>query len=165
MILPWQGLVLLAAAIAVSFGAWTFFLRGEVFAAIGVASVGAVALSAGIFGFAQTTYASLRLSPRLAAVVLGLPCPNPKAATLGYREPSLVFLVGTDLVMLDGPRDGARFLAGGSCRVALVEARYEGAFEAAAREAGLAPALVSRVAGFNINGGRRIDIGAYAVLR
>jgi hypothetical protein len=26
-----------------------------------------------------------------------LTCANPKVATLGYREPSLVFLVGTNL--------------------------------------------------------------------
>jgi len=44
-----------------------------------------------------------------------------------------------------------------------VERRFEPAFLQAAAAIGVAPVVRTRVAGFNINGGRRLDIGAYVV--
>ena len=40
---------------------------------------------------------------------------------------------------------------------------WQEAFEAEAVRGAHAPALVTRVTGFNINGGRRVDIGIYVV--
>ena len=91
-----------------------------------------------------------------------MPC-RAEVATLGYREPSLVFLVGTGLDMLESGAEAAAFLAGGPCRLAFVESRFEADFRSEAQRLGIAPALATRVAGFNINGGRRLDLGAYAV--
>ena len=71
-----------------------------------------------------------------------MPCPNPQVASLGYREPSLVFLVGTGLAL---PPDGAAarsFLEGGGCRLLFVEARerddFNAAWPVASRRAGAA---------------------------
>ena len=91
-----------------------------------------------------------------------MPC-KAEVATLGYREPSLVFLVGTRLEMLESGPEAAAFLAGGRCRVAFVESRFEADFRNEAARLGLAPALSTRVGGFNINGGRRLDLGVYSV--
>jgi hypothetical protein len=44
-----------------------------------------------------------------------------------------------------------------------VEGRFAAEFAAAAAAAGLAPNRVGTVSGFNINGGRRVDLSAYAV--
>ena len=64
-------------------------------------------LSIGVFGFAQLDLRSLKVSPRLAEVARNVPCANPQVATLGYREPSLVFLTGTDLDMLETGAEAA----------------------------------------------------------
>ena len=107
-----------------------------------------------------------RLSPRLSEasqrVAKRLPeCARLEPATAGgYNEPSLVFLAGTSLLMIDGA-SAATFIEAHPCRIAFVEARDEGAFRAA-----LAPtsqiALYERVQGINLNGGRRLDIAVYA---
>ena len=46
-------------------------------------------------------------------------------------------------------------------RAFFVERRFEPEFRATSASLDLVPQLVTRVAGFNINGGRRLDIGAY----
>ncbi len=54
----------------------------------------------------------------------------------------------------------ADFLKAGSCRVAFVESRDESAFKASL---GDLPdiAIVTRVGGVNLNGGRKLDIAVY----
>jgi len=96
-------------------------------------------------------------------------------ASLGYREPSFVFLIGTDLAMLGTGTEAVEFLKGpkspngegprpgDGCRLVYVEGRFAAEFAAAAAAAGLVPNRVGTVSGFNINGGRRVDLSAYAV--
>jgi len=107
-----------------------------------------------------------RLSPRLSEasqrVGRQMPdCRSLEAATAGgFNEPSLVFLVGTGLRMIEGAR-AATFIEEQPCRLAFVEERDEAAFRAA-----LAPTsqitLYERVQGVNLNGGRTLDIAIYA---
>jgi hypothetical protein len=107
-----------------------------------------------------------RLAPRLSEaghrVARLLPeCSRLEVSTSGgYNEPSLVFLAGTGLRMIDGAT-AAQFIDAQPCRMAFVEARDEGAFRAA-----LAPTsqvtLYERVQGVNLNGGRSLDIAVYA---
>ena len=105
---------------------------------------------------------ALAVSPRLAAgaaAALGPGCPDPRYATAGDREPSLMFATDGALLMTDA--DGAaRFMDGGSCRVAFVAAAEDQPFKAAL---GPAPGieLASRVVGVAINGGHKLDIGIY----
>jgi 4-amino-4-deoxy-L-arabinose transferase-like glycosyltransferase len=155
---PVAALPILLAATAVSLAAWIAFNRGEVVGAALTGAVASVLLSLGVFGLAQPVLASLKLSPRLAEVVGRAACPNPVVATLGYREPSLVFLVGTGLDMLEQPAEAAAFLAEPGCRVALVDSRFEAAFRSAL---GREPGTLARIRGFNINGGRIVEIGAF----
>ena len=80
-------------------------------------------------------------------------------ATTGFREPSLVFLTQTALEMTDAA-EAADFLAAAPCRLAFVEARGEAAF--LARLGSRADVqLAGRRAGYNLNGGRALDIGIY----
>jgi hypothetical protein len=62
-----------------------------------------------------------------------------------------------------GPDEAADFLLGGHCRMLFVDSRYEEGFRREIERAGPPLALVARVRGFNINGGRRLEIAAYAV--
>ncbi len=95
----------------------------------------------------------LKVSPRLAAFRDALPCHDPQVASLGYREPSLVFLVGTKLDLLpDG--DAARaFLKQGGCRLLFVEGREREVFNTAWPVGRPAPPPLGEVVGFNLNTG------------
>jgi 4-amino-4-deoxy-L-arabinose transferase-like glycosyltransferase len=160
--LPYAALPLLLAASVVAALAWRAFVRGNVRESALHGVLASVALAIGVFGFAQPMLSSLKLSPRLARLASGMSCPEPRFASVGYREPSLVFLVGTRLELLGSGADAARFLSGGSCRMAFVEGRFEPDFQKEAAALGVRTGVPSRVRGFNINGGRMLDIGAYA---
>ena len=88
-------------------------------------------------------------------------CTDPAVITVGYREPSLVFLVGTDLAMGYDGVAAAAFLREPGCRVALIEQRVSQGF--AEGIAGLTPAprLATTIQGFNLNGGKRLSISVY----
>ena len=164
--IPMPALLLMAAAVALGLAAWLVFLRGEVTRAVLVGIAGAVVMNAAVFGLAQPVLQSLKLSPRLASLVRTAPCPDPAVATLGYREPSLVFLAGTGLDLVEKPAEAAAFLRGPGCRVAIVDDRFTSDLRDALLTAGETHLqLLGRVRGFNINGGRRVDIGVYRVPR
>ncbi|GGC71197.1 ArnT family glycosyltransferase [Chelatococcus reniformis] len=158
--IPYAALPVLALSTALAAAAWLAFRADGPWRAALLSIAAAAIFAVGLFGTAQRLLTALKLSPRLAAAVHGVPCPAPQTVTAGYREPSLVFLVGTDLAMADGA-GAADFLAHEGCRVALVTDREEPAFTARLRALGLSPALVTRVVGFNINGGKRLDVGVY----
>lgn len=157
------GMPFVVLSALVGLWAWRTFLKGAAIAASLTAVGAAMLLSIGVFGFVQPLLGALRLSPNLAAAARTLDCEAPAFATFGYREPSLVFLVGTDLEMVETGEAAAAFLAGGDCRMIFVDGRFRAAFEAGVAALPARPALVTRVRGFNINGGRLLDIGVYAV--
>jgi hypothetical protein len=161
--LPYRALPALAAASVVALYAWRLFVKDRVISSILVSLVSSVFLALGVFGFAQLDLRALKISPRLAEMAHNGTCPAPAVATLGYREPSLVFLTGTDLEMLESGPEAAAFLGRGGCRMVFVDQRFETAFRDEAERLGLEPSLSTRVIGFNINSGRRVEIGAYSV--
>lgn len=160
---PFAGLPLLLGACAVAALAWHAFARGLAERALALGIVASMLLSPAVFGLTQPVITALKVSPRLAAIRDGLSCPNPRVASLGYREPSFVFLIGTDLAMLGTGTEAVDFLKGEGCRLVYVEGRFAKSFAEAATAAGLAPNRVDTVSGFNINGGRAVDLSAYAV--
>ena len=104
-----------------------------------------------VLGVAQRALPALKVSPRLAALRDALPCRDPLVASLGYREPSLVFLIGTGLAL---PPDGAaarQFLEAGGCRLLFVEARDRDDFNAAWPVGRGVPAPLAEVDGFNLS--------------
>lgn len=159
-VVPWIGLALFAVALVAAVLAWRSYF-GSLF---GTSAMHAVAASLLVtLGAYEGTVPLLRavaISPRLAAAAAQAGCPPTGLATVGYREPSLVFLTRTDLEMTDGP-GAVTYLRGGACRIAFIERRQEESFLKAATEAGLQTKLLSRVAGLNLNGGRALDIGVY----
>ncbi|WP_407524538.1 ArnT family glycosyltransferase [Methylobacterium oryzisoli] len=161
--LPLAGLSLLVAATLVAAVGWRLFADGFSEQALAVAVLAGALLGPAVFGLTQPALASLKVSPRLAALRGAMPCAPSAVATLGYREPSLVFLTGTDLAMLDSGAEAAAFLAAGGCRLAYVEDRFAGPFAEAAAASGLQPRSLGRVTGFNINGGKPVGLTAYAV--
>ncbi|MFB0492178.1 4-amino-4-deoxy-L-arabinose transferase-like glycosyltransferase [Methylobacterium sp. OAE515] len=165
--IPWPALPLLAAACGVAALAWIAFARGPLAGAAERALVlGVLAsclLGPAVLGVAQRALPALKVSPRLASLRDRMPCTDPQVASLGYREPSLVFLVGTGLAL---PPDGAaarQFLEAGGCRLLFVEARDRDDFNAAWPVGRGVPAPLAEIEGFNLNTGRRVFVTAYAV--
>jgi len=161
--IPFAALPILAGASLVAAGAYVMFRRGQIWGGAAAGILASAVLALGVFGVGQTLLRSLKLSPRMAEVAKNVPCNDPAVASLGYREPSLIFLVGTDLELLESGREAAEFLRGGGCRVAFVERRFDDAFRKEAERQSIRPALSTRLSGFNINNGRHLEIGAYYV--
>ncbi len=81
------------------------------------------------------------------------PCPAPQLMTLGYHEPSLVFLAGTQTLKASDAAEAAIALQQDGCRIVLVDSTHEKAFLDAS--APLSPRLLGRVQGVTGHGGRQ----------
>ena len=159
---PYAATALLIVAVVPAFYAMRSLWSGAAMRAAALACLASCLVTTAAFRFALPGFEPIRLSPRLAAAAEALKCDDPLLATTVYREPSLVFLTRTDLVMTDG-RGAAAFLGGQGCRASFVESRAEEAFKAELAARNLAPRLATRIAGINMNGGRKLDIGVYVV--
>ena len=151
---------------ALGLGARRAAIGGAVAAAMVTSVAAAMVLTALVYQGALGTrsFSPFALSPRLAeawrdARLHSVLCASLAPATTGYREPSLVFLTETGLVMTDG-EGAARFLMGERCRIAFVEARDEAVF-LAKMPPGIFAIPVTRLQGVNLNGGKPMDIGLY----
>ncbi len=154
--LPGFALVLLVTVLVV-----TAFRRQDLEGALWRCVLASLILTASVYPFAIESLRSLKLSPRLAQAAQAI-CADPAVMTLGYREPSLVFLTGTNLAMAASGAEVAAFLKEPGCRVAFVEGRYADAFAAARAALPEQPRLVTTIHGFNLNGGRRLRIDVFA---
>lgn len=103
---------------------------------------------------------ALWISQRLAAIVQEQGCPASGVVSFPYQEPSLVFLVGTDIIY-EGPDKAAEVLKKGGCRLAFIDAKWKPFFEKRAQELDLKYGAVATVEGFTYNGGRPIAITVY----
>ncbi|WID96611.1 glycosyltransferase family 39 protein [Bosea vestrisii] len=159
--LPWLALPVLVLALFVAFRGFLAFRQGAFEGALWRGVIASLLLSVGVFGLASPSLRGLKLAPRLAEAVQAVACPNPQVITVGYREPSLVFLVGTDLRMGADGTMAAMFLREPGCRVALVESRFLDGFRQALATSGQAPRLLTTISGFNLNGGKRLDISVF----
>lgn len=82
-------------------------------------------------------------------------------ASVGYNEPSLIFMVGTN-TMLTGPQVAARHLVDADRGYALISNEYLADFDAAARSLGITPVEIRRVEGQNYSNGRNVILHLFA---
>ena len=82
------------------------------------------------------------------------------AASVGYQEPSLVFLAGTPTRLTDAA-GAAEFLAGGECRFAFIEARSERGFAQQAEALGLRYSPGPRIEAVNLSNGQTITMAVF----
>lgn len=159
---PWLALPLFTVALAVGVSVVTAFRREEIEGALWRCVIASLVLSLAVYPFAIESLRSLKTSPRLAEAVRAVGCADPAVMTLGYREPSLVFLTGTDLAMASSGAEVANFLNQPGCRIAFVEARFADPFQKALAGLPAKPRLVTTIDGFNLNGGKLLSIAVYA---
>jgi 4-amino-4-deoxy-L-arabinose transferase-like glycosyltransferase len=158
-------LLALPAAALFSAGVWLMLRDGAPARAALLAVLLAVPLQAVVLGGVLPGMTAPWISPRLAALVHqaapGLP--DERFGITGYHEPSLMFALGSEIRLLRGGEEAARFLAGEPGRLAAVSDREEARFRAEAAALGLVPQERGTVAGFNYSRGRRVAIVLYGV--
>lgn len=147
-----------------AFYSWRLIYAETPLKALPIACIAAIPFSWGVF-ISLPTVEALRMSPNLAASVKEImrndpSCKNPAIVTAGYREPSLVFLVGTQLQMQNG-EEAARFLKGDGCRIAFIAEKERENFERGIISNAFTPKLHKTITGFNKNGGRTMNIAVY----
>ena len=81
-------------------------------------------------------------------------------AAAGYHEPSLVFLLGSDVLLLDG-REAALFLAEAPGGLAIIEQRQQSVFLDTAKEINLMLKPPRQLTGINISKGQEVLIWLY----
>jgi 4-amino-4-deoxy-L-arabinose transferase-like glycosyltransferase len=150
------------AAGAIIFGlfAWQLFRVDGAERSLLRAMLASICIAFAAYGATFSDLPVLFPAVELADDVRQANCENPMVATAGYHEPSLVFLVGTDIVHTTGP-GAAEFLNAGGCRFAFVESHQERSFAQRAEALGLRYASGPRVEGINISGGRRVSIAVF----
>jgi 4-amino-4-deoxy-L-arabinose transferase-like glycosyltransferase len=123
-------------------------LRRIVFAAVSSAAFFAV-----LTVFVLPGLKPVWLSPQIAAAFeKAKPCPDSRLIAVGYQEPSLVFLAGTN-TLLAGPEDAAGALAADKCAVAVVDGRNVEAFTGALPGGQASVEEVATVRGVNYSKG------------
>jgi 4-amino-4-deoxy-L-arabinose transferase-like glycosyltransferase len=126
-----------------------------------LAYAGMVLVSVAVYMAGSPVLQSIRISDRLAQAMEKPECGDKHLAMLGYSEPSLVFLTRTDLLFLPA-QAMVSFLQQPGCRIAGVTGNQMRDFEAARLAAGLDLVPVEVVKGFNINGGKRLEVSIFA---
>ncbi len=159
---PVIGVVILLVAAAIGVVSARLFRLSTPASAV-VAGLAAIVAYCGAFGTILPGLQQTRLSERLvAAGHAAAACPSPQFASAGFEEPSLVFVGGTAIQLIDGER-AANFLAEGGCRVAFIENRQLPMFNSRSDDLGLAPQDRAVVTGYNINGGRRLEMHVFTL--
>jgi hypothetical protein len=150
----------LAAAIVFGLFAWWLYDVDGPERAFLRATAASILLAIGTYAVIVPSLEALFPSVALANVMRASKCDHPVAASVGYEEPSLVFLAGTATRLTDAA-GAADFLRQGGCRFAFVEARQERAFAHRAEAVGLRYDRGPRVDAINISGGRPITIAVF----
>jgi 4-amino-4-deoxy-L-arabinose transferase-like glycosyltransferase len=160
-------LPILAGAIVLSFLAWWRYQAEGAEPSLLRAIAAAVLVAIGAFGIVLPSLTPLFPSLLLARAQADAGCANPVSVSIGFQEPSLVFLAGTSTLLVATPAAGSQgvtpvdFLRQGGCRLAFVESEFEADFNKRVQEAGLHYVAGPRIDGFNINEGRWIHFVTY----
>jgi hypothetical protein len=150
----------LAGAVVCVLFAWQLFDDDGAEDAFVRATAASVLMAIGIYAVVVPALTPAFPSVALAEVLHDASCPHPVAASVGYEEPSLVFLTGTSTHFTDAA-GAADFLRQGGCRFAFIESRKERAFALRAEAIGLRYNAGPSVEAFNISIGHPITIAVY----
>jgi 4-amino-4-deoxy-L-arabinose transferase-like glycosyltransferase len=157
VLLAWP---LIGAAAVMGFLAWRLYEADRAEQGLLRAIGAAVLIGIAVFGLTIPALSPLFPSVTLARILRDSGCANPVAAAVGYHEPSLVFLAGTDTRLTD-TLEAAEFLRGGECRFAFIEARQERSFTQRADAISLRYTAGPRIDAINISIGKPITIAVF----
>lgn len=149
-----------AAAIVCGLMAWKSYTEEGAERALMRASAAVILIAIGVYGFIVPALGPLFPSATLARMLREASCPNPVAASVGYEEPSLVFLAGTK-TRFTNASGAVDFLRQGGCRFAFITTSQEREFVLRAEAAGLRYDRGPRFEEFNFSKGQPITIAVF----
>lgn len=146
---------------ALTIGALTFAARGRPVAALGYGAVLAVPFYALLFVSVAPRLDSLWLA-RTTAEMVSAHAGNKRGpiAVAGYSEPSIVFALGTNTMLIDG-KAAADALAEHRAALAVIEQREESAFLAEVRARGADVRPLAETSGLNYSRGQKTVLRLY----
>lgn len=150
----------LVSAVIISLFAWWLFEVDGVVVSFLRAAFAAILLYVGLFGATFPAIERLFPSRLVAQAIRWHGCEHPGIVSSGFVEPSLVFLLGTDVNFGSGSA-AADFLRHGECRFAIIEKSQERAFLNRADAIGLRYAPGPRFDGFNVSSGRPVSLAIF----
>jgi 4-amino-4-deoxy-L-arabinose transferase-like glycosyltransferase len=158
--MPWS-LVIAALALVAGFFAWP--RQGRLaLADVAVSTAAAGAALALAFTTIVPSLSQMWLSPRIAAAVDEYrSCDSTVLASVGFHEPSLVFLTSTGTLLVSADNAARHLLADPACALALVPADRTARFVARLSEAGKTAQALTRIDGINYSTGARLALTLY----
>ena len=126
------------------------------------ALVAAPLFTLAVIGWELPTAQPLWIAPRIEQALAVAGRADGKLGAVGFHEPSLMLLAGTDTAMLATGQDGAAALAAGQVSTLAVGNRDEDAFWSAARRLGFNPRAIATLSGFNYSRRNWVTLTVYA---
>lgn len=124
--------------------------------AVGAVVVLYATIYGGLFPKLTPIWLSQRLADTIQAAQIEAGCIDGGIGSVGYNEPSGVFLIGTDLALL-GPEEAAAWLNAEPCRLVAVSNEHDETFRAAVGNV----EAVDSVYGWRLNGGKWMTLTLY----
>ena len=122
------------------------------------AVMSSVFLYIAVCGFIFPNFLTIWISPRLTATISKISsCPDPAIASVGFNEPSLIFLTKTD-TLLTNVDQASIWIQEVGCKIAIVEEQYLARFQELNQNSGLEFESKAVVTGLNINGGDLLNL-------
>ncbi len=156
----WAVWPMLAIALVLMFTAARAFPRVGAEGAFLTAACGALVLYFAVYQLILPRIQPIWISDRIAAIIADSGCPVENVASFPYREPSLVFLAGTNIQYVD-PIKAADLLKKGGCALAFIGKPLDQVFVLRAKQIGLNYTPITKVEGLAYNGGRPVSITVY----
>jgi len=162
-ILAWPQIAAGAALILSQGAALLFFPRQKIASLIAL-TIGALIFLSVTFGVTIPNLRSVWMSREVTEAVAPVrPCAETQIISLGYHEPSLVFLAGTDTLMPFNSIDAANALKQNPCRVAVVDAKHRQEFLDAFSGDATQPQESGTIEGLNSGHGAQIAMTIYVL--
>jgi 4-amino-4-deoxy-L-arabinose transferase-like glycosyltransferase len=160
ILLPFYTLLALAGGIVGVFAYLALRFRQNITSVVAVV-ISAMLLQTAAFGGFFPQLRTIWISPKIEEVLQSIECRDPRLVTVGFNEPSLVFLTQTDLAMLSAQQAAQFMKIHETCSVAFIERTFVEDFTAEFEALGISPRLKTQVTGLNINGGDELTIGIW----
>lgn len=161
---PWAALLALAGTVGLSAFLWWMAAPVRLTQAL-LLSLGTALAFIGALHYAAPMLDRVWISNALVARATGAAnCEDPRIITIGYNEPSLVFLSRAD-VAITSPDEPASTLIETDCQLLVVDRRFEEKAVAEITSSGFDAAHQGEVLGLNYNGGDELELQLYRLTK
>ena len=153
------GIVLCILALGLAIFTATVFVKqaNPLFGVIPALITGVLFYTA-ICGFILPNFSPIWISPRMTTSISEITsCPDPAIASVGFNEPSLIFLTKTTTILSNVDQVSVWFQEAG-CKIAIVEEQYIARFQELIQDSRQQISSKKLISGLNVNGGDMLNL-------